>query len=847
MGKRADIKQERNMKHFKWHVALEIFVILISLISLMATRRILLDSAQRIGRDITFGYSIEEERNLEIYETMLMLGSWYIADLDENGRSREEIIKRLKNYFEIIAGTSERIAIEPYAVIDGKLISRFSWVEELDYDPCQTEWYQDVMAANGQTIYTDAYTDAIYDKPVITMAQKCGDSSNAVVIDIYLENFMALQNTQELPDGSAYFMCDSKGTLLYQDIHEKKEQVAFSFEEIYEKLQQNHFQEMNNYYDENGKRMVIYHRKTSNGWHSILVFPHSFLIVNWERIVALYGLVFVSVLAFSAIMWRREEQKKRDIKRTNETLQMLGNCYYALYRVNICRETYEMVKGSDYIREHLNKEGKYENLLEAFQGVISENDYSEFKESFSIANMKRQIEQHIMDFGGDFRRLFGDEWKWVNIRMFFDPSMSKDEVILCFRQVEEEKQQQLRQIQLLEDALKAADTSEKSQKKFFSNISHDMRTPLNVIIGMSELAERCIGQPDQVIAYLQKINFSSRQLLGLINDILEMSRLEQGFALDNSSFNLRENMETCIQVFQTQAERENKKFSFHCEILHEDIYGDWLRLDQILNNLLSNALKYTNPGDSIFVDVKEIENQEPVKYQIRVEDTGIGMSEKFLENIFNMYEREKRYGSQRIEGTGLGMAIVKNILTWMGGEITVESVLDQGSIFTVTLPLQPVQTEKKTKKPEIPYDLNQKRILLVEDYELNMELATDILKLQGAQVVQAWNGKEAVETFEKSQLFEFDAILMDMQMPVMDGCEAAERIRALKREDAKTVPIIALTANAFAEDVARTSKAGMNAHISKPINVSILCETLKKFTAEREYERSISDDDKGML
>lgn len=834
MGKKSDIKQERNIKHFRWHIVAEIFVILISLIGLLAARRILLDSAQKIGREITFGYSIEEERNLEIYETLLMLGSWYIADLNENGRSSEEIIKRLKNYFEIIAGNDEHIAIEPYAVIDGKLVSRFPWVEEKDYDPCQTEWYQKAMAAGGQTIYTDAYQDAVYDKPVITMAQRCGDSANVVVIDIFPENFRVLQNTQELPDGSAYFVCDSKGTLLYHDIHERKEQAALSFEEIYEKLSQNHFQEVNDYYDENGKRMVIYHRKTSNGWHSILVFPHSFLVVNWEKIVALYGIVFISILAFGAILWRKEEQKKRSIRRTNETLQMLGNCYYALYRVNICRETYEIIKGSDYIQEHLSKEGKYENLLEAFQDIILEQDYPEFKESFSIGNIKRQIEQHIMDFGGDFRRLFEDEWKWVNVRMLFAPAMSKEEVLLCFRQVEEEKQQQLRRVQLLEDALKAADASEKSQKKFFSNISHDMRTPLNVIIGMSELAERCIRQPDQVIAYLQKINFSSRQLLGLINDILEMSRLEQGLALDNSSFNLRENMETCIQVFQTQAERENKKFSFHCALLHEDIYGDWLRLDQILNNLLSNALKYTNPGDSILVEVKEIENQEHVKYQIRVEDTGIGMSEKFLENIFDMYEREKRYGSQRIEGTGLGMAIVKNIVAWLGGEITVESVLNQGSVFTVTLPLQPVQTEKEYQKPDVPYDLKGKRILLVEDYELNMELATDILELQGARVVQAWNGKEAVETFEKSQLYEIDAILMDMQMPVMDGCEAAERIRGLQRADAKTVPVIALTANAFAEDVARTSKAGMNAHISKPINVGILCETLKKFTAERE-------------
>ena len=236
------------------------------------------------------------------------------------------------------------------------------------------------------------------------------------------------------------------------------------------------------------------------------------------------------------------------------------------------------------------------------------------------------------------------------------------------------------------------------------------------------------------------------------------------------------------------------------------------------------------------MQVKELEQKEYTRYQITVKDTGVGMSKEFLDKIFIPYERETRFGAQNVAGTGLGMPIAKNILSQMNGEMTVESTLGEGSTFTVTLPFKGVEKKEeaaweKTKKEQTAQEfLKGKKILLAEDNEINMEIACELLRMYGAEVEKAWNGREAAETFRISKEYEFDAVLMDVQMPEMDGCEAAAAIRIMRRADAKTVPIIAVTANAFAEDLSATQAAGMNAHISKPIDFQLLGKILLELT-----------------
>ena len=367
-------------------------------------------------------------------------------------------------------------------------------------------------------------------------------------------------------------------------------------------------------------------------------------------------------------------------------------------------------------------------------------------------------------------------------------------------------------------------------------MSHDMRTPLNIIIGMASLALQpgCVREKMQ--GYIEKISAASQQLLALINDILEISRLEQGnVSMEIKSFNLRDAMETWCSPFQAQAQAGGKEFSLTMDIKDVMIKGDPARLGQVINNLVSNAMKFTHPGEHVSVSLRQMDEGRRNNYLFVVEDNGAGMSEEFLPKLFDPYEREVRFGAKEVMGTGLGMPIVKNLVTRMGGQISVSSTLGQGTTFSVTLPFDvgevpaPVHNE-----PEAEVQLEGRHILLAEDNFLNMEIATELLQMRGAEVSPAENGRLAVEAFQAQSPHFFDAILMDMQMPEMDGCQAARAIRALDRPDAQSVPIIALTANAFAEDINRTAQAGMNAHLAKPINIEQLCGTLIKLMPQRE-------------
>lgn len=367
-----------------------------------------------------------------------------------------------------------------------------------------------------------------------------------------------------------------------------------------------------------------------------------------------------------------------------------------------------------------------------------------------------------------------------------------------------------------------------------------MRTPLNVIINLSNLIEENISNKDKVLEYIKKIKFSSNQLLTLINDLLEISRLERtNISISNEIIDLKEFIKECAETFSDIAQKENKTFNMQFDVENKMVIGDTTRIGQIVNNLLSNAFKYTETGDKITISLNEYTKINQLYYKITVSDTGIGISKDFLEHIFDSYSRETRFSSKNIAGTGLGMPIVKRIVQQMGGEITVDSKLGVGSTFVVTLPFNLAVKEEKITESSTNnvctnknITLSGKKILLAEDNEINMEIATEILQMEGIEVFPAFNGKQAVDIFKNHDENFFDAILMDMLMPEMNGCEASKEIRKLNRNDAKTIPIIAVTANAFAEDIAKTTEAGMNAHISKPIDFNALCKTLKDLIKE---------------
>lgn len=846
-----DVKEAEGMKNVKAKKRRENFyglqrkilslvvITAIAVCSLIVIRGILLENAQKMGNEMAHSYSAEGERNLTAYETLVQVTTEYI---DDQLQTSDDPEGRIQTYLQIVSRTLGDNVLDPYVVIDGRIIAANPWEGDRDYDVYQTEWYQKAVAAEGDIIYTNGYEDVITGNMIVTIAQQSREEGEVVAFDINPEQFRRnVEDYNNLPEGSAYFLCDSSGQLLYAETagKESREVLQQYMNQLLEKIADGDFPRSSAYvHNPAGEKRAAYYDIAGNGWISIITIPYHSLLKGIQTLSIWYLGILVIFLAALIFMTLRENRMTMNFRRTNETVRVLGNSYYAIYRVDFSNNTYEMIKGSDYVRKRIPVKGDYELLVQTAGEVMHSDVFQDFRVSFSIDNIRKLVAKRTRDYGGDFLRRFGSEYRWVNVRVLFDESLNPEEAVLCFREVDEEKKVQLKQIQLLRESLQTARESEESKNAFFSNMSHDMRTPLNAIIGLSELAEKYVDDPEKIREYMRKINYSSQQLLGLINDILEMSRMGNGkLSMDIRHFNLKKCIQDCADIFQSQAQQQDKVFKTEIDIHTTEVYGDSFRLTQILNNLLSNAVKFTRSGDEIDLTVREIEQGEFTKYQIVVRDTGAGMSKEFLDKIFIPYERETRFGAKNISGTGLGMPITKNIVSQMNGEISVESTLGEGSTFTITLPLKGIpdgekqerETEEVRNKDEREEDfLKGKKILLAEDNEINMEIACELLSMYGAKVVKAWNGREAVDAFHDSGENEIFAVLMDMQMPEMDGCEAARLIRKMRRKDAKTIPIIAVTANAFAEDLAATSAAGMNAHVSKPIDFKVLCRTLRE-------------------
>ena len=809
------------------------------------SQQLLLDNARTMGKNLVTSYSNDENNQLSEYDRILTMAMYYLEDMDGQGATAAELEEWLVDFFEKSTTLISASSLEIYAVRDGQVISA-GGIRSRDCDFKTQPWYQQAMAAEGKVIYTDAYASDAYDgQMAVTVAVSAAGSDNAVAFDVPLSHFRANHTVQELPVGGAYYVLDKQGNLLYYNIPFQADESDL---QVYTK---NLFDRVNRgELDGKDNEIVgmqhltrgLYYQHTDNGWLCILTVPYDTLLQGVQNILVYYGVGLGLIVLIAVAMWLRDRKLSRTAKRTSETVQVLGDMYYAIYRVNVETGIYEMTKGSDFVIQELGEElGRYDDLLRIILSQLDEWTGEEFANNFSLKNIRRLVHQDTRDFGGEFLRKSGDEERWISVRMLTDPKKIPNEAVICFRDVENEKEEQQRQVRLLKGALSAAEQSEKSQQQFFSMMSHDMRTPLNIIIGMTGLALQSDCEPEKVRDYLNKIGAASQQMLALINDILEISRLEQGnVSMEIKPFDLVQTLNTCLSPFLAQAKTQNKNFQVSVDVKNQLVKGDPARLGQIINNLVSNSMKFTREGDSLSVTLRQMDEGKRNNYLFVVEDTGAGMSEDFLPKLFDPYEREVRFGAKEVMGTGLGMPIVKNLVTRMGGQIAVSSALGRGTTFSVTIPFDASEfpLSEPEHEPQELIPLEGKRILLAEDNLLNMEIATELLKMRGADVTPAEDGRKALEAFQASDPFFFDAVLMDMQMPDMDGCQATQAIRALDRPDARQVPIIALTANAFAEDITRTTQAGMDAHLAKPINIEQLCTTLTKLMAERKVAQN---------
>ena len=540
-----------------------------------------------------------------------------------------------------------------------------------------------------------------------------------------------------------------------------------------------------------------------------------------------------------------EEQQKKLYFESQNIIKGLSAFYHSVFYVDLVEETFQTFVIREDVAERLNHSDEYGALFGIYyEHLIHEEDKERFKQEMCLTAIKKRVQEGETIYDLEYRRDYSGYYGWMRIHIILAESRNGApiKIILASHNVEKEKEQEAQSQQALFAAYEAARNANEAKSHFMAQMSHDIRTPMNAIIGMTAIAMGQADNEERVKDCLQKISLSSSHLLHLINEVLDMSKIERGqITLTEAPFSLKGMFHEIGSIVYSESMEKGQALRFLTDdIIHDNLLGDAGKIRQVLINLINNAIKYTPCGGTITVTSKEMTSGIPGVgcFVFTVEDNGIGISEEFLDHIFVPFAREENCHVRKVQGTGLGMSISHGIVTAMQGSIRVESKQGAGSRFIVTLTIRTLEEEggeaavlralSGNTGRTLEMCLQGLRLLLVEDNELNMEIAETLLRDAGFIVDRAENGYEALKLFNDSEPGTYDAILMDLQMPVMDGYTAASEIRSSSHPEAKSVPIIALTANAFAEDISKVMAAGMNDHVTKPIDFDRLLAALRK-------------------
>ena len=812
-------------------VAIFIFFLVVAMGSLHVMREKILENSHIMGQEIAARFATRETARIKSQEMLLRSVAQSMGSMLrlKSNWSDEEIEQALSRFTEYMENNSEVVRFDMCAVIDGRLIC--SRPDRGIHGLNKVKWYQAALGRDGDVAYTNLYQVEPKQEYVLTMAVRLGHGDDVLAMNLYPEQLNALLADNRLPRQSYYYLCDPNGNIMFaisdRGLSIEKQQPYV--DQIFSEIRQGNSDYI---IDLEGNKRGVYYTVSDKGWISVVTIPYDFLLGDYQNLLQWFILILGIFALMVVSLGTREHLLNKQVENINDVVQVMSKSFLAVFRVNLRTGRYTIVKA-----EHMGFEpaadGSYEELLNQLVPLVEPEAATEFAETFSLENIKDLVKRRIYDFGGEFRQRFGKEYKWVNVRLLWDELLGSDEAIFFFREVDAEKLKELEHMQLTERALKVARENTKSRNMFFSAMSHDMRAPLNGIIGMAELAELHKDDKNLVSDYIQKIKSSGKQMLTLINDILEMARLDNGKVEHlQETFDMTAAAREIGDVFGAQAELEQKYFTQELKLEPVNVNGDLQGLHQILNNVLSNAIKYTPAGGKIsFMVRREKDKNNRANFSFIVQDTGCGMSEKFLEKIYTPFERDSRFGVPKVTGTGLGMAIVKSLVERLDGTIHISSKVDEGTCVIISLPfmLAPEQPKPHVKDAPKLKDFAGCTVLVADDNDISMEIITELLTMNGLKVVAAANGREAVERFAASQEGSVQLVLMDVQMPELDGCEAARRIRQLPRRDAISVPILALTGNSSSEDVEAAMQAGMNDYMVKPVKMKLLARVMSEY------------------
>ena len=526
----------------------------------------------------------------------------------------------------------------------------------------------------------------------------------------------------------------------------------------------------------------------------------------------------------------------KQVKKTRQALQALGTAYYHISSLNLKTKKIELVKKSRKMDMDIkDNTADWDPQFEVIESIIAEPFVQKYIDFFDIQTMAARL-HNKESMSSEFKKRDGSWFLSMVVPQSYDKNGNVTSVLIANRDVTDEKKRELRQEEELREAKLKAECANKAKSSFLFNMSHDIRTPMNAIIGYAELASRHLQETDKLGRYLEEIQICGKELLSMLGNVLDLARIENNkIEIEYAVSNVHECFENCVTMFQQQAESKNQTLSLTEQIMYPYVYMDAPHLSEACFNIISNAMKYTNKGGTISCNVmqKTCEKEDWCNMIITITDNGIGMSEEFQKHIFETFERERSTTDSHIEGSGIGMGIAKKLVDLMNGTIEVKSKQGEGSKFTVTIPCRKASKEdsivKKGGNLGDKNCLNGVRILLVEDNEINTEIARELLMEEGCIVDTAKDGVACIDMIEKAEADYYKLILMDIQMPVMNGYDTASAIRKMNDAKKSRIPIIAMTANAFAEDIQKALSVGMNAHVAKPIDMNILVPTMLKY------------------
>ncbi len=538
-----------------------------------------------------------------------------------------------------------------------------------------------------------------------------------------------------------------------------------------------------------------------------------------------------------------EQQKETEVLLSSSeqrlrVIEALCTEYESLYYVDASRDIGIPYILSDLFPEEFKqlilKEIPYTNNFHMYLDACLEPEQSSYiKSQTELQQVTEKLENNPC-FRINYQVPY--EGKTLHYQIFIARIGEAYEQVWAFKSIEETVEEQIKQHRILIDALDKAKKAEQAKSNFLFNMSHDIRTPMNAILGFNTIAEKNIDNKEVALDALKKAKHSGQHMLGIINDILDMARIESGkLEINNEIVDFKKVVEELTEMFSHDMKKKGIEFISTDNITTPTIYTDSLRLSQIITNLLSNALKFTNEGGKVIFQVTELKSFDDNAYfQVRIEDTGVGMSEDFQKHLFNAFEREHNTTKSGVQGTGLGLAITKKLVNLLGGTLTYNSMVGFGTEFTLTFKAEKAHENVQNSEniTELIPELKGKRILVVEDNIINREIARELLEEEGFIIDEAEDGTIAVEKLEKSEKGYYEFVLMDIQMPIMNGYTATRKIRGSDNVNIANIPIIAMTANAFNEDRKNAFEAGMNEHIPKPLDLDKLIEVLNRIYLE---------------